>query len=139
MQKPKITPFEYYKLSTIIFLMFMAAFSYFPENWGFCVVSNKVLFITNSLLFALSILIVYSNLRAAENQNLNALNLNILGSTVIKLVVLGISVFAYVLLAGEKRNIPSVFVGMGMYAVYSVVDVINKLQLNDLKKKHAQD
>ena len=98
-------------------------------------VDNEVIIIGNVLLFALAMLTLYMHTKAAKNSNPNVLVRSIMGAMLLKMMVVGTTAIIYVLVAKQNRNLPAIFVLMGLYLVYLVIEVKVALQLN--KKEPA--
>ncbi|MBC7587575.1 MAG: hypothetical protein H7178_04370 [Chitinophagaceae bacterium] len=98
-------------------------------------VNNEVVLVGNVLLFVLAMLTLYMHTKAAKNSNPNVLVRSIMGAMLLKMMVVGTTAIIYVLVAKQNRNLPAIFVLMGLYLVYLVIEVKVALQLN--KKEPA--
>ena len=99
-------------------------------------VNNEVVLVGNVLLFVLAMLTLYMHTKAAKNSNPNVLVRSIMGAMLLKMMVVGTTAIIYVLVAKQNRNLPAIFVLMGLYLVYLVIEVKVALQLN---KKEPTD
>lgn len=77
----------------------------------------------NVLIFILSMISCRMHLKAATSKDANAFVRSIQGSMLLKLFILGAAAFIYVYLAGAKRNAPAIFICMGLYVIYSIIEV----------------
>ena len=79
--------------------------------------------VANTLLFLISIYNAVQNLKAMAPTNPHAMVRGVMGSTVLKLFVLGTAAFLYLYNAGENKNINGLFFSMGLYLLYTWLDV----------------
>ena len=103
----------------------------FWENIG---VDHWVVLISNLLLYIISAITVWMHLQAIKNPNPNVFTRSVMGGTVLKLFVLGVAVMIYLVIAGSKKNVYSIFIGMFLYMIYTAFDVKAALQLNKNQK-----
>ncbi len=89
---------------------------------------------TNGILFLISIYNALQHLKAMAQTNPHAMIRGVMGSTVLKLFVLGTAAFIYLYNAGENKNINGLFFGMGLYILYTWLDVRIALNGNPVKK-----
>lgn len=90
----------------------------------------------NVLIFLLSLVSCAMHEKAAKSNNANAFVRSIQGSFLLKLFVLVTATFIYVYLTGPNRNAPAIFIGMGLYVVYTIVEVYGAFKL--VNKKNAK-
>lgn len=88
----------------------------------------------NSLLFIICIYSIRSQLKSMDNTNPHAMVRGVMGSVVLKLFVLGAAAFVYLYNAGKAVSINALFVSMGLYIVYTWLEVKTAMQLNPSKK-----
>ncbi len=117
-------------LFVTISLIFMVAATFW-ENIG---VDHWVVLISNLLLYIISAITVWMHLQAINNPNPNVFTRSVMGGTVLKLFVLGVAVMIYLVIAGSKKNVYSIFIGMFLYMIYTAFDVKAALQLNKNQK-----
>ncbi len=98
-------------------------------------IDNGVVIIANLLLFLIGCLNVYLQLRAAAAKNPNAMTRGVMVTAFLKLLVLGTAAFVYLKNAGANRSANAIFVSMGLYIVYTWLEVRIGLRLN--KKGNA--
>ncbi len=116
--------------AVFVFVFVTMVFMLLPRFWDRNGINHKVVFLTNLLLFGLSILTLWMHTKAINNPNPNAFSTSVLGGTVIKLFVLGIATVVYLVLAGKDKSILAIVAGMILYVVYTVLDVKSALLLN---------
>ena len=92
-----------------------------------------VVIIANLFLFVVSLVNIYFQWKNINNPNPNAVIRGVMAATFLKLFVLGAAAIIYLLAAGEKRSVNSVFVGMGLYIFYTWLEVKISLRLNPKK------
>ena len=109
-----------------ITVIFMAA----PRFWDNLGVSHRVVVVGNLLLYALSALTVWMHLKAIQNPNPNMFTNSVMGSTVLKLFVLGIATVIYLVIVGKERSVFGIVTTMILYIIYTVLDVKAALILN---------
>lgn len=89
----------------------------------------------NVLLCILALVSCFLHLRSASNENTQAFTRTVMGTMMLKLFALAIAALIYIFIAKENRNIPAVFISMGLYIVYAILEVRGALKM--LKKPHA--
>lgn len=77
----------------------------------------------NLLLFLISLYNASQHFKAMAQTNPHAMVRGVMGSTVLKLFVLGTAAFLYLYNAGENKNINGLFFSMGLYLLYTWLDV----------------
>jgi hypothetical protein len=88
----------------------------------------------NCLLFFISIYNALQHLKVMSQNNPHAMVRGVMGSTVLKLFVLGTAAFIYLFNSGEHRNVNGLFFSMGLYILYTWLDVRIALNGNPVKK-----
>jgi hypothetical protein len=96
-------------------------------------IDNGVVIAANTLLFLISILSLFMQLKSVNNPNPHAMVRGVMGSVVLKLFVLGTAAFIYLYAAGESKSVNALFVSMALYLLYTWVEVRLALQLNPPK------
>lgn len=77
----------------------------------------------NCILFLLSSACIAIHKNALDKKNSRAFVNSMMLVSLLKLMVVATSVIVYVLVTKEKRNVYGVFCGMGLYIIYSVIEV----------------
>ncbi len=77
----------------------------------------------NGLLFLISVYNAIQHLKTMSQSNPHAMIRGVMGSTVLKLFVLGTAAFIYLYHAGENKNVKGLFFSMGLYILYTWLDV----------------
>jgi hypothetical protein len=106
----------------------------FFANWLNTIhISYLVVIGANTLLFLLASTSLYMHATALRNSNPNVFVRSIMASMLVKVMVVIAALFVYLLAAGKSKNPGALFTGMGLYVVYSILEVRAALQLNSLK------
>ncbi|HXL58675.1 MAG TPA: hypothetical protein VN958_20575, partial [Chitinophagaceae bacterium] len=74
--------------------------------------------------------------RSLRNTNPNVFVRSVMAATFIKLIVIAGAVIAYLMAAGENKSIYGVIAGIGLYFVYTFIEVKNTSRLN---KEHGRN
>ena len=112
----------------LIFILlngFILIFRTFLERNGF---DQEFLIIANLLLFVLTLAGVLIQLKGLRSPNPQAFVRGVYGSLIIKMFVVMAAVFIYAFLNKENVNKPAIFTSMGMYILYTVVEVITLMK-----------
>jgi hypothetical protein len=100
------------------------------------VISPRVLLSANALLFVLTNISMRMHNASYTTKNEFAFVRNVMGATVLKLLVIVAAIFIYFYASGELVNMGGIFGGMFMYIAYTTVEVILVLRRN-AKRKNA--
>lgn len=76
---------------------------------------------------------VYFQHKNSQNPNPNAVIRGVMAGTFLKLFVLAAATLIYLFNAGEDRSVNAVFVGMGLYIIYTWLEVRISLRMNQKK------
>ena len=90
------------------------------QRWN---VDQKVLIAGNILLFVITIVSFALAQRGLKNANPNVFTRAVMGSTMIKLFVSIIAAFIYISILKKQINKPALFTCMGLYLVYTFMEV----------------
>jgi hypothetical protein len=88
-----------------------------------------VLLGANLLLFLFSMLNIYSQSKNIHNPNPNAIIRGVMAGMALKLFGLAAAAIIYLFVSGAGRSVHAVFAGMGLYIVYTWLEVRISLQL----------
>lgn len=95
-----------------------------------------VLGIGNCILFILSVIIFFMQKKSLQNTNPNVFVRAIMGGTLLKLIVIAGTVVIYLISAGEKKSIYAVIACMGLYFVYTFIEVKTVSRINKEHGRH---
>ena len=119
-----------------IFFMLVNSFCLFFKDWlDGKHIDHFVLGIGNCLLFFLSVAIYFLQKKSLENPNPNVFFRSVMATTFIKLMVIAASVLIYFLAAGENKSVFAILAAMGLYFVYTVIEVKT---MSRLTKQHGR-
>jgi hypothetical protein len=93
-------------------------------------INHEVLIWANLLLFIITLIACYIHVRSVTNSNPHAFVRGVTLASFMKLMVIAISVFIYLLAAGENRSVYAVIVSMGLYIIYTIFEVKGAMKLN---------
>jgi hypothetical protein len=96
-------------------------------------VDSGVMIAGNLILFAVSLLSFLLTRRSLSSENPNAFVRAMYGSFMIKFFVCAIAAFIYIMTVKKHVNKPALFACMGLYIVYTFIEVSSLTKL--LKKK----
>ncbi|MBP7346831.1 MAG: hypothetical protein RL135_102 [Bacteroidota bacterium] len=88
----------------------------------------------NTLLFLICTFSIRSQIKSANNTNPHAMVRGVMGSVVLKLFVLGTAAFIYLYNVGEAQSVNGIFVSMGLYIIYTWLEVKMAMQIKPTKK-----
>ncbi len=88
----------------------------------------------NTLLFLICSLSIRSQIRSVNNTNPHAMVRSVMGSVVLKLFVLGTAAFIYLYNVGEAQSVNGIFLSMGLYILYTWLEVKMAMKLKPTKK-----
>lgn len=96
-------------------------------------IDGLVVICANTLLFVICASSLYMQLKSLNNANPHAMVRGVMGSVVLKLFVLGTAAFIYLYAAGESKSVNALFISMGLYIVYTWLEVRIAMRLNPPK------
>jgi len=87
------------------------------------------LLIANAVLFFLSISGFLIQMRGLRSTNINAFIRSVYSSLLLKMVIIMIVVLIYMFVTRGKINKPSFFTSMGIYLLYTFIDVTQLMKI----------
>jgi len=117
----------------IVFILITIAAMVFAAWLDANKINHLVVIGANALLLVVAGISLLLQVKAAANPNPNVFIRSLMGGTFLKLFVILIALVIYLVAAGPNKSIYAVFVGMGLYVVYTIVEVRGLLQLNKHK------
>lgn len=109
-----------------VVLAFAAKLDDYKINW-------VVVMGANIILFVFSILNIYFQQKNINNPNQAAVIRGVMAGTFLKLMGLAAAALIYLVAAGANRSVNAVFAGMGLYIVYTWLEVKISLKLKPKK------
>lgn len=109
-------------LTNFIVFIFGGSLEEYGFNIGFLLVANALLFILTFLSF-------YLQTKGVRSSNVNAFIRGIYSSLLLKMFVIVAAILIYILLMGGETNTPSILASMGIYLVYTFLEVIQLMKI----------
>lgn len=91
-------------------------------------IDREFLIIANLVLFLLTIVAIIMQMKGLRSPNPQAFVRGVYGSLIIKMFVVMTAIFIYAFLNKENVNKPAIFISMGIYILYTVVEVISLMK-----------
>lgn len=101
------------------------------ESWGF---DTMVIAIGNIVLFAITFISYLMCVKALYAKNNHVFFRLVYGSFIIKLLLLAAAAFIYIMTAQKQVNKPALFLCMGLYLVYTFIEVSALMKFTRPKK-----
>jgi small-conductance mechanosensitive channel len=101
------------------------------NNWQ---IDYRVVFGANALLLFLGVVSLLLHIRALANPNPQAFIRSVMLANIIKILVLAISAFTYIQVAGKATSTRAVFAGLFLYIIYTWVEKRATIQLSRSKQ-----
>ena len=108
-------------INAIIFI-----FKSFLQLNGF---ETTFLLIANAVLCILSLSGFFIQMKGLKSSNINAFIRSLYSSLLLKMVIIMIAVIAYIFITGGKVNKPSLFTSMGLYFLYTSIEVTQLMKI----------
>ncbi len=96
-------------------------------------IDHFVLIGANAILFLLAVMSIYLLIRSMNNPNPNVFVRSVSAAVFIKLIVIAAAVIIYLSAAGENKSFYAVLAAMGLYVIYTIIEVRGALRLNRKK------
>lgn len=87
------------------------------------------LLIANAILLILSLSGFFIQLKGLKSTNVNAFIRGVYSSLLLKMVIIMVATFAYMFITSGKVNEPSLFTSMGMYLLYTSIEVTQLMKI----------
>ena len=116
---PVITLFVFINVTVLVFK------SFFQLN-GFEI---RFLLIANTVLCILSFSGFLIQMKGLKSSNINAFIRSVYSSLLLKMVIIMIAVIVYIFITGGKINKPSLFTSMGLYFLYTSIEVTQLMKI----------
>ncbi|HEX6848851.1 MAG TPA: hypothetical protein VF144_17825 [Chitinophagaceae bacterium] len=100
------------------------------EGWGF---DYSVLIFGNLIVFGISFLAYWMAIKGLTTSNNHAFFRWVYGSIMIKLFLLAGVAFVYIMMNKNEVNKPALFFCMGLYVVYTFIEVSGLMKVNKQK------
>ena len=127
---------EIYNKSVPVIVLFILInalafiFKTFLHDQGFGI---KFLLTANLLLFCLSLLTYFIQMRGLKSTNINAFIRSVYASLLIKIFIVIIALAVYLFITKGKVNKPSLFTSMALYILYTFIEVRQLMKISRRK------
>lgn len=101
-------------------------FSYSLKEYGFNV---GFLIVANAILFILTFFGFYLQTKGVRSTNVNAFIRGIYSSLLLKMFVIVAAIVVYIVVMGGETNKPAILASMGIYLVYTTLEVIQLMKI----------
>jgi len=102
----------------------------FLHDQGFGI---KFLLTANLLLFCMSLFAFFIQMSGLKSTNINAFIRGVYGSLLVKVFIVIIALGIYLFITKGKVNKPSLFTSMGLYILYTVIEVRQLMKISRRK------
>ena len=120
-----------------VFFIIVNSFCFLLKKWlDTKQIDHMVVIGANCGLFLLSVVVFLMHKRTLQNKNPHAFVRSVMAGTFIKLVVIAGGVAGYVIVAGENKSVYAIVVALGLYFVYTIIEVKSAARLN---KEHGRN
>ncbi|MBI1344531.1 MAG: hypothetical protein GC171_16545 [Terrimonas sp.] len=116
-------PMRLFLPGTILFIGLNSFFLFFPENLQAINIDKDVVIIGNAFIFLVTLISFMMSAKGLLSKNNHAFFRLIYGSFILKLFLLAAVAFAYIMVMKKDVNKPGLFMCMGLYLVYTFIEV----------------
>jgi hypothetical protein len=120
---------SWYLPFVIVFVLVTAISFFLRENLAAVKISWQVVMVANLLLFLFAVLNCYAQLKTIAKAKPAAVIRGVMLGTFLKLIGLAVATVIYLVIAGPARSKNAIFVGMGLYFVYTWLEVRISLRM----------
>ena len=117
----------------VLFILINAVafiFKSFLHDQGFGI---KFLLTANLILFCMSLFAFFIQMSGLKSTNINAFIRGVYGSLLVKVFIVIIALGIYLFITKGKVNKPSLFTSMGLYILYTVIEVRQLMKISRRK------
>lgn len=125
--------FNRIKIFGVLYLCITGLVLLFQDHLAMKEISSRVVIGGNTLLLVFSLLNLYFQEKNLNNPNAGAVIRGVMVGTFLKLMGLAAAALIYLVASGSSRSVNAVFVCMGLYIIYTWLEV--KLSLRMKPKK----
>ena len=93
----------------------------------------QFLLISNAVLCILSLSGFFIQMKGLKSSNINAFIRSVYSSLLLKMIIIMIAVIVYIFVNGGKVNKPSLFTSMGLYFLYTSIEVTQLMKITRRK------
>lgn len=107
----------------VVFIIVNCAVLIFHSQLQKININADVVIGANCILFFISTLSIALHKNACDKKNPNAIVRTMMLASLFKLMIAAFSIVIYIFIAREKRNSYGVFCGLGLYIIYTFIEV----------------
>lgn len=96
-------------------------------KWG---LGRDILQVANALFFIISLVSFFIQNRGIQHTNPNVFVRSVMGGTFVKMAVVLIAFFVYIMVYKKQVSKPTIIAGMILYFLYLIIEVTSVLKLN---------
>lgn len=100
-------------------------------------IDADVLVIGNSLIFLISLLSLYFHIKGFLDKNVQVFLRSVYGSLMIKMFGLAAIAAIYILVMKKEVNKPALFICMGLYVLYTIIEIRQVFHLLKERKNNG--
>jgi uncharacterized membrane protein HdeD (DUF308 family) len=100
-------------------------------------IDADVLVIGNTLIFLISLLSLYFHIKGFLDKNVQVFLRSVYGSLMIKMFGLAAIAAVYILVMKKEVNKPALFICMGLYIIYTIIEIRQVFHLLKEKKNNG--
>ena len=120
MNRNSLKPLRPIIIMFVVLSGFFIAGKSFLSKWG---MDQDVLILGNLLLFIVSLTSFLVTYKGLNSSNPQAFVRSMYGSFMIKFFIIAIAAFIYIRITGKSVNKPALFTCMGLYLLYTFIEV----------------
>lgn len=119
---------KFIPLTALFLLINLVVFIFEPslKGYGFNI---SFLLVANTILFIITFLGFYLQTKGVSSTNINAFIRGVYSSLLVKMFVVVGAILIYILMMGGAVNTPSILASMGIYLVYTTVEVVQLMKI----------
>ncbi len=107
-----------------IFCVFISAFLLVQRKWVYDKgLDRDMLIVANLLLFIISLASFIVLRNSSTQTNTIKFMKGFYGSFILKFFLVAVVAFAYIMIEKKNINKPSLFVALGLYAIYTIIEI----------------
>ncbi|MDE3252980.1 MAG: hypothetical protein KGO92_09235 [Bacteroidota bacterium] len=125
--------FNRVKIFAVLYICVTLLALLFRERLAMKEISSQVIIGGNTLLLVFSLLNLYFQEKNLNNPNANAVIRGVMAGTFLKLMGLAAAALIYLVASGSSRSVNAVFVCMGLYIIYTWLEVRLSLRMKPKK------
>lgn len=114
----------------VVFVLVNAICIFFADWLDAHEINHVVVGLANCILFIVSLIIYSMHKKSSSSANAHAFVRSVMGGTLIKLFVFAGGALLYLYFAGENKSVYAIVAAMGLYLVYTALEVRSAMSLN---------